>query len=50
MKPPADFTIRNAAERDAEAIAAIYAHHVLHGTASYDTEPPAGILRRFAVR
>jgi phosphinothricin acetyltransferase len=26
---------------DAEAVAAIYAHHVLHGTASFDTEPPA---------
>jgi L-amino acid N-acyltransferase YncA len=25
---------------DAEAIAAIYAHHVLHGTATFDTEPP----------
>ena len=25
---------------DAEAIAAIYAHHVLHGTASYDVVPP----------
>lgn len=25
---------------DAKAIAAIYAHHVLHGTASYETDPP----------
>ncbi len=25
---------------DAPAIAAIYAHHVLHGTASFETEPP----------
>lgn len=25
---------------DAAAIAAIYAHHVLHGVASYETEPP----------
>jgi hypothetical protein len=25
---------------DAEAIAAIYAHHVLNGTATFDTEPP----------
>lgn len=24
---------------DAQAIAAIYAHHVRHGTASFDTEP-----------
>ena len=32
--------MRDVLERDAAAIAAIYAHHVLHGTASYDTEPP----------
>ena len=32
--------LRNVAEEDAAAIAAIYAHHVIHGTASYDTEPP----------
>lgn len=32
--------IRDVAESDAEAIAAIYAHHVLHGTASYDLEAP----------
>ena len=32
--------LRNVAEEDAAAIAAIYAHHVVHGTASYDTEPP----------
>ncbi len=25
---------------DARAIAAIYAHHVLHGTATFDTDPP----------
>ena len=33
--------IRDATEADAAAVAAIYAHHVLHGTASYDTEPPS---------
>jgi phosphinothricin acetyltransferase len=33
--------IRDARTSDAEAIAAIYAHHVLHGTASYDYEPPS---------
>lgn len=33
--------LRDVREGDAEAIAAIYAHHVLHGTASYDTEPPS---------
>ncbi|MGX7952685.1 N-acetyltransferase family protein [Tsuneonella sp. HG249] len=32
--------IRPADPGDAEAVAAIYAHHVLHGTASFDTEPP----------
>ena len=32
--------IRTALPDDAEAIAAIYAHHVLHGTASFDTDPP----------
>ncbi len=31
--------IRPATTADAAAIAAIYAHHVAHGTASYDTEP-----------
>jgi len=36
-----DLIIRNVAEGDAEAIAAIYAHHVLHGTASYEVEPPS---------
>jgi phosphinothricin acetyltransferase len=37
---PPEPPIRDAREIDAEAIAAIYAHHVLHGTASFDTEPP----------
>ena len=32
--------IRDVAEGDAEAIAAIYGHHVLNGTASYDVDPP----------
>lgn len=32
--------IRYATIEDAEAMAAIYAHHVLHGTASYDVVPP----------
>ena len=31
--------IRPASAADAAAIAAIYAHHVAHGTGSYDTEP-----------
>jgi phosphinothricin acetyltransferase len=33
--------IRAAADGDMEAIAAIYGHHVRHGTASFETEPPA---------
>jgi L-amino acid N-acyltransferase YncA len=33
-------TIRQARAADAAELAAIYAHHVLHGTASFDTEPP----------
>lgn len=32
--------IRDVTEEDADAISAIYAHHVLHGVASYDIEPP----------
>lgn len=32
--------IRDAASSDAEALASIYGHHVLHGTASYDVVPP----------
>src|SRR5207302_4623965 len=33
--------IRGATVKDAAAVHAIYAHHVLHGTASYDVEPPS---------
>jgi len=33
--------IRNAVESDAAAVQAIYAYHVLNGTASYDIEPPS---------
>ena len=33
--------IRPVHEEDAAAITAIYAHHVLHGTASYDMRPPS---------
>ena len=32
-------SVRAARRDDAESIAAIYAHHVAHGTASFDTEP-----------
>ena len=32
--------VRDATVPDASDIAAIYAHHVLHGTASFETMPP----------
>lgn len=35
-----DLAIRDATPEDAEAVTAIYGHHVLHGTASYDLVPP----------
>ena len=38
--------IRDAGAADAPALAAIYAHHVLHGIASYDTEPPSAATMR----
>jgi L-amino acid N-acyltransferase YncA len=48
MTEPA--TIRHAEPGDALAIAAIYAHHVAHGTASFDTEPrsPAEMAAKIA--
>jgi L-amino acid N-acyltransferase YncA len=33
--------IRSSADEDLPAITAIYAHHVLHGTGSFETEPPS---------
>jgi L-amino acid N-acyltransferase YncA len=45
-----DLIIRDAIESDAEAIAAIYAHHVVHGTASYDLEPPPTEFHRDKIR
>ncbi|HEY0958599.1 MAG TPA: GNAT family N-acetyltransferase [Novosphingobium sp.] len=36
----AAFRIATATPADAAEIAAIYAHHVLHGTATFETEPP----------
>jgi phosphinothricin acetyltransferase len=33
--------VRDAREGDMERVAAIYAHHVLHGTASFEEEPPS---------
>ena len=43
---PAELLIREVVESDAEAIAAIYEHHVLNGTASYDLEPPSAQFHR----
>ena len=33
--------IRSSSDADLPAITAIYAHHVLHGTGSFETEPPS---------
>lgn len=33
--------IRASRDEDVPAIAAIYAHHVLHGTGTFETEPPS---------
>ena len=35
------YRIETATDADAAAVAAIYAHHVRHGTASFEIEPPA---------
>lgn len=43
MRPPA---IRPATPDDAAAIAAIYAHHVLHGTATFELVPPSAAEMR----
>jgi L-amino acid N-acyltransferase YncA len=47
---PDPLLIRPAAAADLAAIAAIYGYHVLHGTASFETEPPTleEIARRHA--
>jgi phosphinothricin acetyltransferase len=46
----ASIVLRDAEPRDAARIAAIYAHHVLTGLASFEVEPPdeAEIVRRLA--
>ena len=33
--------IRPSSEQDIYAVAAIYSHHVLHGTGTFETEPPS---------
>ncbi len=38
---PARLVVRDAASEDMAAIAAIYAHHVRHGRASFEEEPPS---------
>lgn len=43
MEPP---ILRTATADDAEAIAAIYAHHVRHGTASFDDAAPDALFWR----
>lgn len=35
------FAVRDSADGDLDRIAAIYRHHVLHGVASFEEEPPA---------
>lgn len=40
MQQIPDLAIRSATEADMDAVAAIYAHHVCHGRASFETEPP----------
>ncbi len=44
-----EFTFRDAAEADLPAIQAIYAHHVLHGTGTFEEEAPdlAEMTRRW---
>jgi L-amino acid N-acyltransferase YncA len=44
---PDSVTIRPATDADMDAVAGIYAHHVLHGRASFETDPPtAAEMRR----
>ncbi|WP_066480839.1 MULTISPECIES: GNAT family N-acetyltransferase [unclassified Sphingomonas] len=44
--PDPALVIRAAGESDAAAIAAIYAHHVAHGTATFDTAAPDAVATR----
>jgi L-amino acid N-acyltransferase YncA len=41
--PLTNLVVRTARAADAEAIARIYAHHVLHGTASFDAIPRTSV-------
>ncbi len=38
---PSALTIRACAEKDMRAVTEIYAHHVLHGTATFELDPPS---------
>ena len=38
---PVRLLVRDSTEADIAAIAAIYAHHVLHGTGSFELDPPS---------
>ncbi|WP_404385301.1 GNAT family N-acetyltransferase [Caenispirillum salinarum] len=38
--PSPAFTVRDATDADMDAVTDIYAHHVRHGTGSYEYEPP----------
>ncbi|GAB5558434.1 MAG: GNAT family N-acetyltransferase [Synoicihabitans sp.] len=40
MSAPAQNSLRTATAGDVEAIQSIYAHHVLHGTGTFELEPP----------
>ena len=45
-----DLILRDARDHDLPAVQAIYAHHVIHGTASFELDPPplSEMLRRRA--
>ena len=50
--PRTSVTVRDAGEADMAAVQAIYAHHVLHGLATFEEVPPAAeemVARRAAV-
>lgn len=49
VRPPVAVSLRPAVEADVAAIAAIYRHHVAHGAASFELEPPSEgeMLRRW---
>lgn len=47
MLESAPIAVRPAEDTDMDAVTAIYSHHVLHGVASFETEPPdAAEMRR----